>query len=123
MNNPKVISQINIQTNGMPEIPAQFPGDMRAMYQFIRQRMSYPWLALEEGIEGAVAVSFVVNEHGTIEAPQIVNKLDFDCDQEALRLVQLMPSWKPAQNLGKKVAVRVQIPIYFQLANVPLEYE
>ncbi len=104
-------------------MPAQFPGGMPVLYQFIRRQMDYPWLALEKGIEGTVTVSFIVNEHGTIEAPQIVNALDFDCDQEALRLIRLMPTWKPAQNLGKRVTVRVQIPIYFQLANMPSEYE
>ncbi|MFN7119471.1 MAG: energy transducer TonB [Saprospiraceae bacterium] len=123
MRTPKLFLQINPQTNGMPEVPAQFPGGVYAMYRFIRERQEYPLLAMEEGTEGVVMIGFTVSETGSIEAPEVLHPLDFDCDQEALRLIRAMPKWEPARNLGKIVPVQVQLPVHFQLTAIPSEYE
>jgi len=119
MNTPNLFSQTNLHTQGMPEVGAQFPGGMQAMHEFIRKNLTYPLLALEDGVEGTVVVGFVVTEKGSLEAPEILRSVDFDCDDEALRLLHEMPRWITAKNLGNTVPVRVTLPIAFQLVRVP----
>lgn len=123
MKSPNLFLQFHPDTKGYPEVPAQFPGGIQVMSQFIRQHLEYPMLALEDGVEGTVLVSFTVNENGSIQAPKIMKSLDVDCDEAVLHLLSQMPKWIPAQNLGASVPVQVQLPIEFQLALVPSEYE
>lgn len=123
MKSPNLFSQTNIHTNGMPEVPAKFPGGIEALHAFIQQYLTYPFTALEAEIEGEVYVSFLITEAGELQAPEILESLHAECDQEALRLLAKMPKWTPAQNVGSIVPVQVKMPVQFKLANVPAEYE
>lgn len=122
MKSPNLHIQINPLTNGMPEVPAQFPGGILAYHNFLKNHLVYPFNALENGVEGAVTVGFTITKDGIIKASKIIKSLHVECNQEALRLVAAMPNWTPAKNAGANVSVQVELPIYFQLANVPSEY-
>ncbi len=98
------------------EIQPEFPGGIEAMYKFIQDNLQYPRLALENAIEGKVYVTFVVEEDGSITNPRILRDIGGGCGREALRVVNLMPKWKPGeQQPGKPVRVQYNLPVEFVL--------
>ena len=98
------------------EIEPVFPGGIEAMYKFIQDNLQYPRLALENAIEGKVYVTFVVEEDGSITNPRILRDIGGGCGREALRVVNLMPKWKPGeQQPGKPVRVQYNLPVNFVL--------
>jgi len=111
MKSPKIYYQINPMTNGMPEIPAHFPGGLAALNQFIHERSTY--VAQERSI---MVVTFLVNENGEIETPRILTSLNAECDQQVLYILASMPDWTPARNAGAIVPVQVNLPIIFDVA-------
>lgn len=93
----------------------EFEGGYAAMMNFIRKNMRYPASARRMGIEGTVYVSFVVSKDGSISEVNVVRGISADCDKEAVRVVSMMPPWKPGRQNGKPVFVRFVLPIKFQL--------
>ena len=96
----------------MPE----FEGGQKAMVDFISNNLKYPPRAVEQGIEGRVIVRVVVTAEGNVQDPEIVQGIDLSCDEEALRIVNLMPKWNPGKQSGEKVAVYYTIPIRFKFS-------
>ena len=95
----------------MPE----FPGGESSLLKFLGSNVKYPVIAQENGIQGKVYVSFVINETGNIDDVCIVRGVDNSLDNEALRVVRSMPKWKPGKQDGKTVKVRYNVPIFFEL--------
>lgn len=93
----------------------EFEGGYEAMMNFIRKNMRYPASARRMGIDGTVYVSFVVGKDGTINDVKVLRGISADCDKEAVRVVQMMPPWKPGKQNGKAVFVRFNLPIKFKL--------
>ncbi len=96
------------------EMP-EFPGGDRALMQFISKSIKYPVIAQENGIQGRVHVNFVVNADGSVSDPRVTRPVDPSLDKEALRVIGLLPKWKPGKQMGKPVRVSYNVPIYFQL--------
>jgi TonB family protein len=92
---------------------AQFPGGAKELSKFIRDKISYPIRALQNGITGTVYVQFNVDETGKISDIKILRGISGDCDQEAVRVVKLMPQWKPAQFEGKPTSCLFTLPVKF----------
>jgi len=97
------------------EIMPELPGGERALVGYLARNVKYPVIAQENGIEGRVYISFVVDKDGTIFDVNIVRGVDTSHDNEALRVVKTMPKWKPGQQGGKAVKVRYNVPISFDL--------
>jgi len=97
------------------EQPAEFPGGVAAMYKFIQANMKYPSQARRMGTEGSVFVEFVVEPSGAITAAKVIKGIGGGCDEEAVRVVQKMPPWKPGKQNGKPVRVRFVLPVKFVL--------
>lgn len=95
----------------MPE----FPGGEAAMYKWLGKNIKYPQVAKENGIEGKVFVRFIVDGSGKVKESQVLRGIGGGCDEEALRVVNKMPAWKPGKQRGKPVNVQFTIPIHFQL--------
>ena len=95
----------------MPE----FPGGMSALMRFLSENVRYPTICQELGIAGRVVVQCVIDENGNIVDPEIVGSVNPHLDREALRVVSIMPPWKPGMLEGKAVSVRFTIPIDFKL--------
>lgn len=93
----------------------EFEGGYEAMINFIRKNLRYPASARRMGIDGTVYVSFVVGKDGTINDAKVLRGISADCDKEAVRVVQMMPRWKPGKQNGKAVFVRFNLPIKFKL--------
>jgi protein TonB len=85
------------------------------MMKFIAENVKYPAMAREAGISGNVFVSFVVNRNGEISNVKILRGIGGGCDEEAIRVVRLMPSWIPGKQNGKPVPVQFNLPIKFIL--------
>ena len=96
-------------------IPAQFPGGQLALMEWIKQNMVYPQEAIAKGIEGRVIVKFTVEEDGTITNGKILRGIDPLLDNEALRLVSIMPKWSPGRFDGKDTRFTYNLPLLFKL--------
>lgn len=93
----------------------QFPGGETEMMKFIKSNLKYPVTAQEQGIQGTVVASFVVNSKGRIELAKIARGVNPLMDTEALRIINLMPYWIPGKQSGKEVAVSYSVPFKFSL--------
>ncbi|WP_346860327.1 TonB family protein [uncultured Draconibacterium sp.] len=95
----------------MPE----FPGGDEALRQFIATNVKYPEDAKKNGIAGKVYISFVVDENGKVADTKVARGVDPSLDKEALRVVNLSPTWKPGKQRGEAVKVQYTVPISFAL--------
>ncbi len=97
------------------EVMPSYPGGDKELYAFLGKEMNYPPSALEEGVQGRVVVRFAVGVNGTISQVQVVKKIDPRLDEEAIRLVNKMPKWRPGTQNGKPVAVYFTLPVLFKI--------
>ena len=96
------------------EMP-EFPGGMGECMKWLGKNMKYPTISQENGVQGRVIVQFVVNRDGSIVDPVVVRGVDPYLDKEALRVIQMMPKWKPGKQRGKAVRVKYTVPVMFRL--------
>ncbi len=98
-----------VEENAMPQ------GGMLAFYKYLVDNMRYPALARRNNIEGKVLVQFVVGKDGAISDVKVLKGIGAGCDQEAVRVMEKAPSWKPGKQRGKAVRQRCIIPLSFQI--------
>ncbi|MCG6188657.1 energy transducer TonB [Maribellus maritimus] len=98
-----------------PEQMPEFPGGEPALRKYLAGSVRYPVIAQENGIQGKVYVTFVINEKGGIENVALIRGIDPPLDEEALRVVRSLPVWKPGKQGGRAVKVRYTVPIVFEL--------
>ncbi len=96
------------------EMPS-FPGGEAERNKFLATNIVYPQQATENGIQGTVYVSFVVDSKGNVTDVKVLRGIGGGCDEEALRVVKMMPQWHPGKQNGKQVRVLFNMPIYFKL--------
>ncbi|MDR0507856.1 MAG: energy transducer TonB [Dysgonamonadaceae bacterium] len=118
----KVEKEIN--TSNIPEEEAihaeadvmpQFEGGYSALVRFIYNNMEYPVVALKQRIQGRVWCSFIVNKDGSISDVRIEQGVYAFLDDEALRVMQIMPPWTPGTIAGKQVRVKIYLPVVFKI--------
>lgn len=97
------------------EVMPQYPGGQIAMMKYIMENMKYPEQAMKKGIQGRVAVSFIVEKDGSISNVKPVLSVHTLLDKEAVRVVKSMPKWSPGKHNGKPVRVRFNLPVMFKL--------
>ncbi len=90
-------------------------GGMEAFYKYVGKNMKYPSQAKRMGIEGKVFVQFVVDKDGSLNEVKAVRGIGAGCDEEAVRVIQGAPKWKPGKQRGRAVKVRMILPITFKL--------
>ena len=96
------------------EMP-EFPGGMAACLKFLMTNMKYPEEAKAKKVEGKVSVKFVIEKDGSISTPEIIRGGNPLLNDEALRVVNSMPKWKPGKQRGKVVRVGYTVPVIFKL--------
>jgi TonB family protein len=111
MENDEETSSVFISVQQMPS----FPGGDAARKKYLSRKLKYPVQASENGIQGVVYVSFVVKTDGSLANFKILHGIGGGCDEEALRVVKLMPRWKPGRQNGKSVRTLINMPVYFKL--------
>ena len=92
-----------------------FPGGDSALVVFIRSNIQYPDTAKQYHMEGVVYASFIVEKNGGLSGFKIIRGIGWGCDEEAIRVLKLMPNWEPATRKGKPVRVQMNIPVRFEL--------
>ncbi|MDD3739564.1 MAG: energy transducer TonB, partial [Lentimicrobiaceae bacterium] len=92
-----------------------YPGGDSALLKFIADNVTYPEEAKQNMISGKVYVQFVIDIDGKVTNVSIVRGIDPSLDQEAKRVIELLPQWTPGKQRGKPVPVSYLIPIFFQL--------
>ena len=95
----------------MPE----FPTGEEGLGRFISEFMQYPIRAKQEGIQGRILCAFIVRKDGAISNLEVVSGLDNELDNEALRVLSMMPKWQPGMNDNKTVSVKCILPIDFKI--------
>jgi protein TonB len=93
----------------------QFPGGDAALMQFLNSHIKYPVVAEENGIQGRVVCTFVVERNGSITDVRVIKSVDPSLDKEAVRVLKSMPSWIPGKQNGSAVRVKYTVPVTFRL--------
>jgi protein TonB len=113
----------------VPEIPVEnkifvvveenpeYPGGKPALYKFISENLVYPSEAQKNNIQGRVILKFVVNPNGSVDRIEILGSIDPLLDNEAIRVVKIMPKFKPGKQGGVPVPVWYILPISFRIEN------
>lgn len=96
------------------QIP-EFPGGMGAFIQWLSVNLRYPEQARDRKIQGKVVVSFIVNEDGSISDAKVMKGVNPLLDREAIRVMGLMPKWKPGVDKDKPCRTMFAIPIVFKI--------
>lgn len=94
-------------------LPA-FPGGEASLKKFLSKQLKYPAAASRSHVQGTVYVRFVIDLRGQVTAPTIMKGIGKECDEEALRVVSLMPAWVPAKVSGINVPAYSTIAIHFR---------
>ena len=105
---PNVIFTI-VEENAIPI------GGMSAFYKFVAEKIKYPSQAKRMGVEGRVFCKFTVNRDGTLQDVKVVRGIGAGCDEEAVRIIQSAPAWKPGKQRGRPVRSSFNLAIQFKL--------
>ena len=108
---PEVSNKVFDVVEEMPH----FPGGTAALQAFLSSNTKYPVVAQENGVQGRVIVSFVVERDGSITDVRVVRSVDPSLDREASRVVRSMPRWSPGKQNGSAVRVKYTVPVVFRL--------
>lgn len=108
---PEVENKVFDVVEQMPS----FPGGPSALMQYLSSNIKYPVVAQENGVQGRVVVSFVVERDGSITDVQVARSVDPSLDREAQRVVRSMPRWIPGKQNGQAVRVKYNVPVAFRL--------
>lgn len=98
-----------------PDQMPEFPTGIKGLMDYLSKNIQYPAQSKHNNTQGRVIVQFVVDKEGYIHNPVVVRSVDALLDQEAVRLVSVMPKWKPAQHKGEAVVSKYTVPIAFRL--------
>ena len=95
--------------------PGFMGGDANAFSKWVNERLQYPEIAKENGIQGRVLLQFVVGADGSVSNVKVVRGVDPSLDKEAVRVVQSSPKWSPGKQRDRAVKVTYTFPVIFQL--------
>lgn len=103
-----------------PDVIPMYTGGSSEMHRFISNTLKYPANAVERNVQGLVVYTFVVEKDGTLSNFNIIHRSDSLLNEEALRILKLMPAWRPARFNGEIVRSESYVPMYFRLRkNLP----
>ena len=111
-----VVKEVIHETGDLQQFP-EFPGGEDAMLAFLKSHIKYPARAQQEGETGKVVLEFVVDKTGKITEIDFLKKAGYGFDDEAKRVMGIMPDWKPGKINGQAVNAKYQLPIIFELEN------
>lgn len=108
---PEVATKVFDVVEEMPS----FPGGNAALMSYLYSNTKYPVVAQENGVQGRVIISFVVERDGSISDVKVARSVDPSLDREAQRVVKSMPRWTPGKQNGQTVRVKYTVPVVFRL--------
>ena len=113
----KTNQEASVYAPGALDTPPQFKGGQKKLLRFLNKNLHYPASAEEQGVEGKVFVYFVVEDSGVLSNFKVLRGIGAGCDEEALRVVRLLPSWQAGTLNGVDVRSSYVLPITFILGN------
>ena len=96
------------------DVMPSFPGGESALYRFLSKQIRYPTLATQHKVEGKVYVKFVIQPDGSIGETEVLRGIGYGCDEEAIRVIKMMPNWNPGEMSGQKVPVFSSLAVNFK---------
>lgn len=93
----------------------EFPGGMMELMKWLTKNLQYPAYARQQKIQGTVSASFIINKDGSVADVKILKSVEASLDREALRVLKMMPAWKPGKDKGQPCRTLVRIPIVFKI--------
>ena len=97
------------------DMPKFKGGDINKFREWVQKRVRYPEIASENGIQGRVYITFVVETSGLVSSVSVTRSVDALLDEAAKEAVEASPKWEPGMQRGRPVRVRYSIPIIFQI--------
>lgn len=97
------------------EKPSFMGGDANAFSKWVNERLEYPEIAKENGVQGRVTLQFTVNTDGSVSNVKVLRGVDPSLDKEAVRVVSMSPKWTPGKQRDRAVKVTYTFPVIFQL--------
>ena len=97
------------------EKPSFQGGDANQFSKWVNQRLVYPEIAKENGVQGRVTLQFTVEKDGTVTKVKVLRGVDPSLDKEAVRVVSMSPKWSPGKQRDRAVPVTYTFPVIFQL--------
>lgn len=97
------------------EKPSFNGGDANEFSKWVNEKLVYPEIAKENGVQGRVMLQFTVNPDGTVSNVKVLRGVDSSLDKEAVRVVSSSPKWKPGKQRDRAVKVTYTFPVIFQL--------
>ena len=111
----EVIEEEAIPFQLVEEKPSFMGGDANAFSKWVNERLVYPEIAKENGVQGRVMLQFTVNADGSVSNVKVLRGVDASLDKEAVRVVSSSPKWKPGRQRDRAVKVTYTFPVIFQL--------
>ncbi|HOG24587.1 MAG TPA: energy transducer TonB [Bacteroidales bacterium] len=111
----EVVEEEEIPVAIVEEKPTFLGGDENTFTKWVFDRIVYPEVAKENGVQGRVVLSFIVDADGYVKNVTVLRGVDPSIDKEAVRVVSSSPRWKPGRQRDKNVRVRYNFPLNFQL--------
>ncbi len=105
----------NVIVSNFDEHRPAFPGGEAALLRFIAENTQYPLEALTNKIEGKVFIQFVIEKDGSVSNVKLLRGIGSGCNEEAIRVVKMLPKFKPGMQNGQAVRVQYNVPIMFKL--------
>ena len=112
---PEPVKEEETKVFDVVEQMPSFPGGPSALMQYLNSNIKYPVVAEENGVQGRVVCTFVVERDGSITDVRVVKSVDPSLDKEAVRVVKSMPKWIPGKQNGSAVRVKYTVPVTFRL--------
>jgi len=112
---PEPVKEEETKVFDVVEQMPSFPGGAGALMQYLSSNIKYPVVAEENGVQGRVVCTFVVEKDGSITDVRVIKSVDPSLDKEAMRVVKSMPKWIPGKQNGAAVRVKYTVPVTFRL--------
>ena len=95
----EVIEEEAIPFQLVEDKPSFMGGDANTFSKWVNERLVYPEIAKENGVQGRVTLQFTVNTDGSVSNVKVLRGVDSSLDKEAVRVVSMSPKWTPGKNI------------------------
>lgn len=112
---PAEVDEEAMKVNVLDKQPTFLGGSANQFARWVAQRLVYPEIARENGVQGRVSLSFIIEKDGSLTNVRVVRGVDPALDKEAVRVVSMSPKWTPGEFNGKPVRVTMTFPVNFSL--------
>ncbi len=99
------------------DVEPTYSGGYISLMNFLSENIKYPEIAKANGVQGETLLSFIIEKDGTISNIEVLKSLSKECDEEAVRVLKLMPKWESGKRKNKSIRFKMNMPISFSLTN------